>query len=192
MTRLFFNWIFPLPFCPFTPLSPQQSPHCRPCPWVLSPFCSIPPPHTPPPNCQPALYLWVVSILLVSAKCNEPVRGRQILYDFTHMWSPMDELKPCCYLKMDAAVQMICFTSWTITTPIWTSPVFSPKACISLNLSLRSAVFLSPWSNPRAHSPLAYGARILEGQGCPAFMEEPSAVLFKPNQAVKCFRNVCS
>ena len=33
--------LFPLPFSPLIPPSPQ-SPHCFPCPWVLFLFCSIP------------------------------------------------------------------------------------------------------------------------------------------------------
>ena len=55
--------IFPITiYTPYNP-SPQQSPHWCPCPWVLFPFCSIP----PPPNfltvtcqlsfCPPYFYL---------------------------------------------------------------------------------------------------------------------------------------
>ena len=35
---------FPLPCSPFLLPFPLQSPHCCPCPWVLFPLCSIPPP----------------------------------------------------------------------------------------------------------------------------------------------------
>ena len=35
---LIFIVFFPLPFSPHVPSSPQQSPHCCPCPWVLFPF----------------------------------------------------------------------------------------------------------------------------------------------------------
>ena len=50
----FFNYkifiiYFPLPFNPLIRPSPQQSPHCWPCPQVLFPFCSVPPPSPFPP-----------------------------------------------------------------------------------------------------------------------------------------------
>ena len=39
-----FFWIFPITIQFPYALSPQQSPRCCPCPWVLFPFCSIPTP----------------------------------------------------------------------------------------------------------------------------------------------------
>ena len=39
----YFYCIFPITiYSPYTPF-PLQSPHCCPCPWVLFPFCSVPP-----------------------------------------------------------------------------------------------------------------------------------------------------
>ena len=59
--KTLYKCIFPLPFSPLvSPCGSPQLPHCCPCPWVLFPFCSIPPPpHLPPLSCHPALYLWV-------------------------------------------------------------------------------------------------------------------------------------
>ena len=54
-----------LPFSPLIPPTPQQSPHCSPCPRVLFPFCSIPPSHLPLTSCHPALYE-SVPIFLIS------------------------------------------------------------------------------------------------------------------------------
>ena len=60
----FLKVIFPSPFSLLIP-SPPQSLHCCPRPWVLFPFCSIPPlpncyhPPPPPLSCYSALYLWV-------------------------------------------------------------------------------------------------------------------------------------
>ena len=61
-------YIFPLPFSPFIPSSPQQSPHYCPCPWVLFPFCSIPPfPHLFPQLaviCSPSMSLYPFCTLI--------------------------------------------------------------------------------------------------------------------------------
>ena len=59
---------FPLPLSPLIPPSPQKSPHCCPCPWVLLPFCSIPPsPHFLPPLaviCSPSMSLPLFCLLV--------------------------------------------------------------------------------------------------------------------------------
>ena len=48
--KFIFHCNFPLPFVPLMSPSCQQSPPWWPCPRVLFPFCSIPPPpHLPPP-----------------------------------------------------------------------------------------------------------------------------------------------
>ena len=72
------NRIFSLPFSLLILLFPLQSPHCCPCPWVLFPFGSAP----PPPNLPIAFILLYsyesVSVLLVSSVC---------LLDSTHEWN---------------------------------------------------------------------------------------------------------
>ena len=68
-TNLIFIVFFPLPFTSLIPPTPQQSPHCCPCPWVLFPFCSVPPPLNsplpPPTSCQLLSIYESVSVLLV-------------------------------------------------------------------------------------------------------------------------------
>ena len=66
--------------------SPQKLPHCCPCPWVLFPFCSVPPLTNLPSSliCHPALQDGLGEHY---AKWNKPVREKQISYDFTYMWN---------------------------------------------------------------------------------------------------------
>ena len=65
-----FYCTFPLPFIPIILPSTLQSPHCYPCPWAPSPFCSIPlPPHLPN-TCHLLSIYESVSILLVSSVCS--------------------------------------------------------------------------------------------------------------------------
>ena len=60
---------FPLPFSPLiSPPLPQQSLHCCPCPWLLFPFCSIPPPpNHSPSSCHLLSIYESVSVLPVSS-----------------------------------------------------------------------------------------------------------------------------
>ena len=69
--NVIFITFFPLPFIPLIPLSPQQSPHCCPCPRVLFPFCSIPPPLSPYPLAVIPLSIYEsVPIFTVSSVCS--------------------------------------------------------------------------------------------------------------------------
>ena len=52
----FLTVFFLLPFNPLLPTSPLQSPHCCPCPWVLFPYCSIPPSNSKIDQAFPCMY----------------------------------------------------------------------------------------------------------------------------------------
>ena len=75
MSLFFFSFVliftvlfFPSPFSALIFPSPQPSPHCCPCPWVLFPFSSTLPPLTfpcaAPRSCHPALHLWFCLCLI--------------------------------------------------------------------------------------------------------------------------------
>ena len=75
--KFLFYCIFSITIYPSCILFLWQSPHYYPCPWVLFPFCSIPPPpNLPTQCCQHTLYLWV-SVLLFSSLDS--------IYEWNHM-----------------------------------------------------------------------------------------------------------
>ena len=104
----FFTIFFPIViYSPYTSLSPPQSPHRCPCPWVLLPFCLVPPPLTSPLHRPIAVSLLSMSL---SPLC--------LLVQFVHQIPHMNEI-----------IWYLSFSDWLISLSIM---FFRPKHAVQI------------------------------------------------------------